>query len=236
MSADQAATEADISTSHRTKTGVFVAVALLHVLAVLALIRAFAPDFTNQVIERTVSAFTVTVTTPPPSAPKPPPQQAQDMAGKSGAEGKKVEPKKVTAPKPRIAIAQQAAPAAASTGSAVTSGAGGPGSGTGSGTGGTGQGSGGKAVKIAGDINSARDYPRESRDVRIDDYVVVAITVGIDGRPSACRVHRASRDAEADRITCRLAMQRFRFRAATDSAGNPVVSTFGWKQSWFYRQ
>ena len=65
--------------------------------------------------------------------------------------------------------------------------------------------------------------------------MVVAITVGTAGKPTACRVPRPSRDAEANAITCRLAMQRFRFRPATDSAGNPIVSTFGWKQTWFYR-
>jgi len=235
--------EANLSASRRTKAGVFVVVALLHVLAVLALIRAFAPDFTNQVTERVVSAFAVTVTTPPPE-PKPAPAAAQDAAGKSGAEGRKAKPKEVAAPRPRVEIAKAVAPATASTGNAVTSGArdsgngtgaGGPGSGPGSGTGGSGQGGGSKAVKIAGDINSARDYPRESRDARINGHVVVAITVGTDGKPSACRVHRPSRDAEANAITCRLAMQRFRFRPATDSAGNPIVSTFGWKQTWFYR-
>jgi hypothetical protein len=59
------------------------------------------------------------------------------------------------------------------------------GNGTGSGNGGQGQGGGGavtKAVKIAGDINSARDYPRETRDQHIGDSVTVALTVGTDGR------------------------------------------------------
>ena len=48
-----------------------------------------------------------------------------------------------------------------------------------------------------------------------------------------CRIHRASPDPEADRITCQLATERFRFKPATDAAGNPVVSTFGWQQRWF---
>jgi protein TonB len=116
-------------------------------------------------------------------------------------------------------------------------GAAGAGTGTGSGAGGNGQGGGGgsAAVKIAGDINSARDYPIASRDLRIGDHVVIALTVGTDGRPSACRVVRASRDPEADAITCRLAMARFRFRPATDAAGQPVIATYGWQQRWFYR-
>ena len=91
-----------------------------------------------------------------------------------------------------------------------------------------------KAEKIAGEINSARDYPKATRDLRIDSSVTIYMTVGTDGRARNCRVQRASRDAEADAITCRLAEQRFRFKPATDAAGNPVESTYGWRQKWFY--
>ena len=158
--------------------------------------------------------------------------------------GKKAVPKEVSAPKPKIAIAKQAAPPVSSTGSAVTSGArdtgqgtgaGGEGSGTGSGTGGKGQGSGGGTPlqKIAGEINSARDYPRETRDLRDGSQVIIALTVGADGRVKGCRIVTPSRDPEADRITCRLATERFRFRPATDAAGNAVSSIYGWRQEWW---
>ncbi len=146
---------------------------------------------------------------------------------------------------PKIAIAPRPAPPVAGQGvdnaagareAGQGSGAGGQGSGTGSGNGGTGQGGGmaTKAVKIAGEINSARDYPRESRDLRIGQAVVVALTVGTDGRVRACRVHRPSSDPQADSITCRLATERFRFRPALAANGEPVESTFGWQQRWFY--
>ena len=91
----------------------------------------------------------------------------------------------------------------------------------------------GKAVKIAGDINSARDYPPATREQRLGDYVIVALTVGTDGRVSNCRIHRPSKDPQSDQITCRLATERFRFRPATDAAGNPVESVYGWRQRWF---
>ncbi|MCB2077474.1 MAG: TonB family protein [Novosphingobium sp.] len=238
---------AELSTPRRTRIGVILLVAGLHVLAVLGLIRAFAPEFTAQVTKQVVSAFTVTVTTPTPTqTPEPPPvPKAPEPEGASAPAGKKATPKEVTAPRPKVAIARDIAPKVASTGTADTSGArdageatgaGGEGQGTGSGNSGSGQGSGGvavKAVKISGDINSARDYPRESRDARIGDHVIVALTVGTDGKVRACRVHRASRDPEADQITCRLAMQRFRFKPATDAQGNPVESVFGWQQRWF---
>lgn len=233
--------EADLSVPARTRFGVFVAVALLHVLVILALVRAFAPDFTQKAVNAVVSTFAVTVTAPPPS---PEPAKSIQAAGAAAEAGKKAVAREVKAEKPRVSIAPTFAPLASNTGSADASGAresgagtgaGGQGSGTGSGTGG---GMGGgmvqKAVKIAGEINSARDYPIATRDLRIDDYVIIAITVGIDGRPSACRVHRPSKDAQANEITCRLAMQRFRFKPATDGSGNPVVSVYGWKQQWHY--
>jgi protein TonB len=225
----------------QTRIGVALVVAVLHILAVFALFRAFAPDFTNLIARQVTQAFTVTVTTRTP--PPPPEPSASAAAGAAGDAGRKAEPREAAAPRPKLAISPIAAPPIAGKGNADSSGArdsgsgtgaGGPGGGTGSGNGGSGQGGGvSSPVKIAGDINSARDYPRASRDLRIGDHVVVVLTVGTDGRASACRVQRPSRDPEADRITCRLAIERFRFRPATDAAGNPVTAVFGWQQRWF---
>ena len=94
-----------------------------------------------------------------------------------------------------------------------------------------------KPVKIAGDINSASDFPVPpgGRQARFGTSVTVYMTVGTDGRASNCRVVRPSPDREADAIVCRLAEQRFRFRPATDSRGNPVPATYGWRQEWFAR-
>lgn len=227
--------------------GVFLLVALIHVLAVIALIRAFAPDFTDNVARDVVAAFTVTIIAPPSPAATPAAEaRAPEQAGAAAEAGRKSVPREAAAPVPRIVIATQAAPPVAGQGSAMTSGArdqgtgtgaGGQGSGTGSGMGGSGQGGGGgvaaKAVKIAGEINTARDYPAASREQRLGDYVIVALTVGVDGRVKACRVHRPSRDPQADQITCRLATDRFRFRPATDAAGAPVQSIYGWRQRWY---
>ncbi len=232
----------DLGVSRSVKLWSLVAIALLHVLVFLGLVRALAPDFSARVVEQAVSAFTVTITAPPPE-PSPTPQ-APEAAGAAAEAGKQAKPRENTAPKPRIAVAKPTqAPTVSSTGNAVTSGAtaagsgtgaGGQGTGTGSGTGGNGQGGGTRLTKTAGDINSARDYPIATREQRIDDYVVIAITVGSDGKPKACRVHRPSKDEQANAITCRLAMQRFRFRAATDASGNPVEAVYGWKQTWHY--
>ena len=59
------------------------------------------------------------------------------------------------------------------------------------------------------------------------------VIVGVDGRASNCTIYRPSPDPEADRLTCRLVVERLRFRPATDAAGNPVPAPFYWRQRWF---
>jgi protein TonB len=211
---------------------------------VLALIIfGFAPPAALQGPIERLTSIEMTPPSPSPSPHPPSPVAQASPAGASGAEGRKAVAREDAAPVPRVTIAPEAfAPPVASTGNANASGArdagagtgaGGTGQGTGSGAGGNGSGGGSKPVKLAGEINSAADYPRESRELRIGDYVIVVLTVGTDGRVSGCRIQRPSRDSAADAVTCRLAMQRFRFRPGTDAAGNPVESLYGWKQSWF---
>jgi protein TonB len=234
---------ADMSTPRGLRLVVAAAVVLLHIALVAALIRAFAPEFTARMTERVFGTVTVTITTPPPPPPVAPsaPQAARAVAGPAG---KQAVARPAAAPSPRIVLAPAPAPPIADKGSADTAGARdagvgagaeGAGAGAGAATGSGGVGSGGlrKAEKIAGDINSARDYPAATRAVRLGDHVVVALTVGGDGRVKACRVHRASRDPRADAVTCRLAVERFRFRPATNAAGEPVDSIYGWQQRWF---
>lgn len=237
--------DADLSAPRPVRFGALIAVALLHLAVILALIHAFAPSFTSSVSRAVVSTFTVTVTPPSPE-PKPEPKPSAGLpAGASGAAGKRATPREVAAPPPRIVLARPPAPQATSTGTADTSGArgggagtgaGGPGNGTGSGGigDGTGNGGGSKPFKISGEINSASDFPKESRNLRIGDYVVIWISVGTDGRPEGCKVARPSRDERANAITCELATKRFRFRPATNANGQPIVSTYGWQQRWFY--
>jgi protein TonB len=75
--------------------------------------------------------------------------------------------------------------------------------------------------------------PPGGYQVRRGTQVVVKVTVGTDGHATNCSVYRASPDAEADAITCRLVTQRLRFKPATDAAGNPVPAPFYWQQRWF---
>lgn len=180
----------------------------------------------------------------PPSPVAPPSSRSDEAAGKAAPEAPRARPRDVAAPPATLRLPAKPAPPASSKGDENRSGAGEAGTGSGGGGIGTGTGSGGsgdgagaglarKAEKIAGDIRSARDYPAGSRDQRLGRSVVIAVTVGADGRPLSCRIARPSGNAEADAITCRLAMQRFRFRPATNRNGEPVESVYGWEQRWF---
>lgn len=229
----------------RTKLGVTLFVVLLHVVVILGLIRAFAPDFTAQVTEKVLSTFTVTITAPPP--PPPPPAEQPKSAGAVGEAGKKAVPKAVKAPEPKIPIARDPAPKASSTGEAVTSGVtsqgngtGGGASGTGTGAGGTGSGQGGgavaKAVHVSGQINNAKDFPIPpgGREARVGKAVILALTIAPSGRATGCRVYKPSGFPETDAAACVLAMQRLRFKPATNAGGEPVTSTFYWQQKFFF--
>lgn len=234
-----------VDTRRRPRWWVIALVAMGHLLAFYGLIRAFAPDTVASVERSVLSTFNVTITAPPP-----PPPQAENLPdeGAAGEQGKQAVPKPVTAPTARIPVERPtSAPRASSTGSANSSGAGsgagtgasGSGEGAGSGRGGGGQGGVAvtKPVKIAGDINSASDFPVPpgGRQARFGTSVTVYMTVNSDGRASNCRVVRPSPDPEADAIVCQLAEQRFRFRPARDSEGSPVAATYGWRQEWFQR-
>jgi protein TonB len=223
----------------KPRPGTLAAIVLLHVVVLYGLARAFAPGFTASVQRDVVSAFTVTVET----RETPPEPEAEPDPGASGEEGRKDVPKPVVAPEPKMPIERQLpAPKASSTGTANSSGAKEQGSGTGAGGEGGGAGGGGqgggvatKPVLVSGSINDARDYPVPpgGRKERRGNEVIVKVTVGIDGRASNCSVYKPSPDPEADRVTCRLVIERLRFRPATDSAGNPVPAPFYWRQRWF---
>lgn len=215
------------------RIGAALAALAVQVLVLLALVKGLAAvGLIADPLPGTV-AFNVPLARPP-SEPKP--SVTDDEAvGRQGAEAPRLHPREVAAPAPPIAFLRPAAPTLSASGDAgAGTGAGGTGTGPGSGGSGSGTGAGARKVeKIAGDIRSAKDYPLEGRSDRLGRRVVIAVTVGIDGRPIQCRVARPSGNAEADRITCQLAMERFRFRPATDSNGIPIEAVYGWEQRWF---
>lgn len=230
------------SPRRRPKWGTLALVVLLHLLAIIGLARAFAPNFTARMVEQAASVLTVTITTP---SEEPLPASPEPDEGAAAPEGREAKPREISAPVARLLVRPSAVPPVSSTGSenrsgardeGEGSGAGGEGAGTGSGHSGSGQGNGGarRLEKIAGDINSARDYPKKSRELRIGHSVTIQLTIGTDGLVKDCIIVEPSPDAQADAITCRLARERFRFNPALDAQGNPVAGQYRWRQRWFY--
>lgn len=216
-------------------------VALLHLAALAALVRVFAPQFTAAAVEKATSLITVQIVAPAEPAPSPEPESKTD-AGEHGEEAPRETPREA---EPPPAPVQRAIPAPVASGTADSSGggvqgqgtgAGGQGTGTGSGLSGSGQGSGARPLQlISGAIDDARDYPTPpgGRQVRRGHDVVIELTVGPNGRVTACRVTDPSPDPEADGLTCRLATERFVFRPRLDENGQPTAGIYRWRQRWF---
>lgn len=190
-----------------------------------------------------ISAFAIPA--PPPPEQPAPVHRAQDRdAGKAAPPDKHAKAAPVVAPKPKLSLPQPVIPAAphpgtgrdASAGAAPTpgpgSGAGGRGDGTGSGGTGSGTGGGTRPVLVSGRIED-RDYPKQAARAKIGGEVEVRFTIQPTGRVTGCHITRSSGDAVLDATTCRLIEDRFRFRPATNAAGQAVASAYGWCQSWW---
>ena len=216
-----------------------------HLLALVGLTYAFAPDFTRMVVDRATSLVTVTVRTY--EEPETVPAQPAPDEGAAAAEGPKAVPREVVAPEVPLPRASPA-PRASSTGSANQSGAGEVGSGTGAGGEGSGTGSGrsgsgrgGIAVTRpsvrSGSIDAARDFPipEGGREVRFGTSVTVVFTVNTDGTASDCTISAPGPDPATNALVCPLVIERIRFNPARDSDGNAVSARYGWRQDFIRR-
>jgi protein TonB len=217
-------------------------VAAGHVLALIGLTYAFAPDFTRSVVDQATSLITVTVRT----YEEPAPVESAPDEGAAAEEGAAATPREATAPevpRPR----DTPAPRASSTGSANVSGAsnsgagtGGGGEGSGTGSGASGSGSGNAATRpsvLSGRIDAARDFPIPpgGREVRFGTSVTVVFTVNVDGTASDCSIASPGPDPATNALVCPLVLERIRFNPARDGAGNPVAARYGWRQDFSRR-
>ena len=241
MSDHQLATDDDLDLAPRPRTRALVIalVALIHVVLVLGLIRAFAPDFAARVTDSMLATFNVTVTPPPPPPPAPQPEKA----GAAAEVGKRAVPLEAKQPKPKIVIAKpRPAPSVAAKGpdnssgardAGAGSGAGGQSNGTGSGAGGNGQGGGAvrKPSVRSGELNNASDFPvpEGGRQTRFGKRVTVFFTVTTDGRTRDCSVAQSNVDAEATALVCPLVTRKIRFNPATRADGTPVEARYGYR-------
>lgn len=217
------------------------------IIAVIAVGLGLASGLDLYLVHRVSEAISaIAIPAPPPPQDKIVSANIVDekASGKASAANRHAKSAPVAAPKPILPPIVQPVPAApqpgkgreTSAGATPTpgsgSGAGGRGDGTGAGGSGSGTGGGTKAVWRSGTIRD-RDYPRDASRAKAGGQVEVRFTIEASGRVSACRVTRSSGDASLDRTTCDLIEERFRFKPATDAAGRPVASPYGWRQSWW---
>lgn len=78
---------------------------------------------------------------------------------------------------------------------------------------------------------SEEDYPDASRRAGEEGITGVRVTVGTDGRVSACQVTRSSGFSRLDERACQIAQRRWRFKPATAN-GQPVEATINRNYRW----
>lgn len=137
---------------------------------------------------------------------------------------------------PPIIAAPIAGEGAAPTAGAATVGEGlgngDPGPGRGNGDAGDGDGGGGTPPRwLRGRIRDS-DYPRAAVAADLQGALVARYRVGTNGRVTACDIVETSGNALLDQTTCRLVIERFRYKPALDEAGRPVVSTIYEDHRW----
>jgi protein TonB len=110
-------------------------------------------------------------------------------------------------------------------------GAGGEGAGTGNGAAGDGDGGGTPSRWIRGRIKDS-DYPRAAAEARIGGSLVTRYLVAANGRVTACSIEASSGNALLDETTCRLVMERYRYKPARDAYGRPMPETVIENHRW----
>jgi protein TonB len=226
-------------------------VALVHVLLGYALLMGLRADLPRQVAETLKVIDVLPVHEPPkPKTPIPHKIKSPRPEGEASPPNLRAEPTQIVLPPPVIKLPPptpvMAAPIAGvanapSAGSADIPGpgygAGGFGNGRGAGGEGNGDGGGGWVAprQIKGRIKDS-DYPRSAGEAGVGGTVGVKYQVSADGRVTGCEVTRSSGFPDLDNTTCRLILERFRFRPSRDPEGRPVSATIVQNHTWVIHQ
>jgi protein TonB len=193
------------------------------------------------------------VTRPPPPPPeKDPPKPVRNFrpAGEAAPPNFRAKPTEIVAPEPvvtmplpppPVVVAPVAGPGTqASAGAADVpgpgTGAGGEGDGFGAGGSGDGDGAGDVPPRRVGGRIRDSDYPLAAGEEGVGGTVGVRFVVEVDGRVPSCEVTRSSGSRLLDDTTCRLIVQRFRYRPAQDARGRPFRSVIVQNETWVVRE
>jgi periplasmic protein TonB len=221
----------------RERVTALAAVVLVQTALAFVLLSGLRVDIRRpvDVVQRLIE---ITLAKPPPPAPpvesRRQTEKRQSAAPKARPEklGGSPGPKPAHAPpsvKPVVAVQPSAAPSGGGSGTGPASGAG-----AGGGSGGEGYGAGGGGSdleQIAGEI-TPRDYPRRLAGAGVGGVVGILFRVEPTGLVSRCSITRSSGVPELDALTCRLIVQRFRYRPSTDRYGRPIADNVEGEHEW----
>ncbi len=79
---------------------------------------------------------------------------------------------------------------------------------------------------------TTNDYPTRDLQRENQGTTSIRLTVGANGRATACQVTGSSGHPGLDRAACRNAQRRARFTPAKDKAGNPTTGSFSTRIRW----
>lgn len=189
---------------------------------------------------------------PPPPPPKP--ERARPKlhnfrpSGRAAPPNLRAKPTEVVAPVPVVPppdpppipvakVAGQGVQASAGAADVVGpgTGAGGEGDGLGGGGDGNGDGAGDTPPRQVGGRLHYSDLPPDLIEQGVGGTVAVRFVVAENGRVPSCQVTRSSGVRALDDLTCRLIVQRFRFRPARDADGAAFESVVVENHSWDIR-
>ena len=188
---------------------------------------------------------------PPPPVEKTPPLKVHNYRpqGAAAPPNLRSKPTEIVAPVPVVLLPVTppvvTAPVAADDVQATAGAADVPGPGTGAGGEGNGFGAGGDGDGDgAGDVPPRRlggrirdsDYPLEAGVQGVSGTVGVRFVVAVDGRVPRCQVTRSSGSELLDATTCRLIMQRYRYKPAHDARGEPFESVLVQNETWIIHE
>ena len=86
------------------------------------------------------------------------------------------------------------------------------------------------------DVIRPSDYPPEAWREDMEGMVGYQLSVDADGSVGDCTITESSGHELLDTLTCRFAVERYRFEPARDEDGNPVAGTFFTYADWQKRE
>jgi len=211
-----------------------------------ALLYGLAIGFPRTAEQASLTLLAVEPPPPPVVRVAPSPRRSDRPSGQAAPAGRRSRATDLVVPKPVVASPDPppvVAATIADSGVQATSGAadagegpGAGGEGNGRGSGGDGDGDGGGVAPrlVKGRIRNS-DYPRGAGLAGAGGIVGVRYLVEVDGRVSDCEITRSSGNAELDDTTCRLIVERFRFRPSLDERGRPVPAYIVENHEWVVR-